>query len=92
VIYRGCVGQQPYNYASIVVQNIKKYLAGKSILPTILEPVPAYVSGQTIPQVYSAEMTGDTYGQPPPPLLDAETRVEGSACAALISGMGIHLP
>jgi len=49
VIYRGCVGQQPYNYASIVVQNIKKYLAGKSILPTILEPVPAYVSGQTIP-------------------------------------------
>ena len=49
VIYKGCVGQQPYNYGAIVVQNIAQYLAGKSVPATILRPVPAYVSGQTPP-------------------------------------------
>jgi ribose transport system substrate-binding protein len=45
-IYRGCVGQQPYYYAEVLVNQMARYLDGRSIPTTILEQVPTYVTGQ----------------------------------------------
>lgn len=48
-LYRACVAQEPAQYAQIVVQNIKKYLAGKNVPQNILVPVKLFTAGQTPP-------------------------------------------
>jgi len=45
--YKGCAAQEPYDYAKIVVENVKSYLGGDEIERTILRPLQTFVSGQT---------------------------------------------
>lgn len=45
--YQGCTAQEPYDYAKIVVENVKAYLGGGKIQSTILRPLKTFVSGQT---------------------------------------------
>jgi ribose transport system substrate-binding protein len=48
-VYRGCVAQQPVTYAQIALQNMKTYLAGKTIPKLIQLKVASYMPGQTPP-------------------------------------------
>jgi len=46
-LYRGCAAQEPAQYAQMVVQNMKSYLGGQKVQPTVLVPVKVFTSGQT---------------------------------------------
>lgn len=45
--YAACAAQEPARYAAIVLENMKKYLAGETVAPEVLEPLKVFVSGQT---------------------------------------------
>jgi len=47
-VYRGCVAQEPYDYANITIDNIKKYIGGESVEGTILRPLVVFTEGQTV--------------------------------------------
>lgn len=47
--YVACVGQEPYDYARLVIENISTYLAGEEIEEVILRPTPLFVEGETPP-------------------------------------------
>jgi len=47
--YMACAGQEPYEYAKLVVENIKEYIGGNEVPAVILRPTPVFVEGQTPP-------------------------------------------
>jgi len=44
--YKGCTAQEPYDYAKIVVENVRTFLDGGKIPATILRPLKTFVTGQ----------------------------------------------
>jgi ribose transport system substrate-binding protein len=48
VVYRGCVAQEPYDYANIVIDNIKKYIGGTAVEGNILRPLVVFSEGATV--------------------------------------------
>jgi len=51
-VYRGCVAQEPYDYANIVIDNIKMYLGGEQVEGTILRPLVVFTEGQTLSLIH----------------------------------------
>lgn len=45
--YAACAAQEPAKYAQIVLDNMKKHLAGESVDKEVLEPLKVFVDGQT---------------------------------------------
>lgn len=45
--YAACAAQEPAKYAQIVLDNMKKHLAGQSVEKEVLEPLKVFVDGQT---------------------------------------------
>jgi ribose transport system substrate-binding protein len=45
--YAACAAQEPARYATIVLDNIKKFLAGETVEKEILEPLKVFVTGET---------------------------------------------
>lgn len=45
--YAACAAQEPAQYAVIVLDNLKKYLAGEKVQKEVLEPLKVFVDGQT---------------------------------------------
>jgi ribose transport system substrate-binding protein len=45
--YAACAAQEPAKYAQIVLDNMKKHLAGQSVDKEVLEPLKVFVDGQT---------------------------------------------
>lgn len=45
--YAACAAQEPAKYAVIVLDNLKKYLAGDKVEKEVLEPLKVFVNGQT---------------------------------------------
>jgi ribose transport system substrate-binding protein len=50
--YRGCVAQDPGNYAGIVVQNIRDHVDGKKVPKTLLRPMTAVLKGKPGPGLF----------------------------------------
>lgn len=50
--YRGCVAQEPADYAGIVVQSIRDYVDGKDVEPSILRPMKAVLEGVPGPGLF----------------------------------------
>jgi len=46
--YKACAAQEPYEYAKIVLDNIKKYIGGADVPAEILQPLKIYLSGETV--------------------------------------------
>jgi len=47
--YRACAAQEPADYARIVVENVRKHLAGGQVPATILQPLKIFTSGVPAP-------------------------------------------
>ncbi len=45
--YRGCVGQEPYDYGARVIGQIKEWLGGATPDPEVLRPLKTFSSGET---------------------------------------------
>lgn len=45
--YRGCVGQEPYDYGARVIGQIKEWLGGATPAPEILRPLKTFTTGET---------------------------------------------
>jgi ribose transport system substrate-binding protein len=45
--YKACAAQEPADYARIVLDNMKKYLAGEEVPAEILRPLKVFTTGQT---------------------------------------------
>jgi len=50
--YRGCVAQEPANYAALVVQSIRDYIDGKDVEETLLRPMVKVLEGEPGPGLY----------------------------------------
>lgn len=48
-LYPACAAQEPYEYAKIVLQQIKNYLEGKEVPKEILRPLKIYTKGAPAP-------------------------------------------
>jgi ribose transport system substrate-binding protein len=46
-LYRACAAQEPADYARIVVDQVKTFLAGKPVKKTLLSPLKVFVASQT---------------------------------------------
>jgi ribose transport system substrate-binding protein len=47
--YKACAAQEPADYARIVVDNVKTYIGGAPVPPTILQPLKIFTSGKPGP-------------------------------------------
>jgi ribose transport system substrate-binding protein len=45
--YKACSAQEPAQYAQVLLTNLKEYLAGKAVSPSVLEAPKVFLSGQT---------------------------------------------
>jgi ribose transport system substrate-binding protein len=46
--YVACAAQEPYEYAKIVLDNVKEYIAGTDVPAEVLQPLKIYTTGQTV--------------------------------------------
>lgn len=47
--YMGCVGQAPQLYGQMAIQEIKKYIGGKTVAKVVLVPTPVFNVGDKVP-------------------------------------------